>query len=471
VLAAGVPAFAAGGGSAAHADPFAAILLELALLVFGAILGRYAALRFAQPPVLGELVVGVAVGNAGVWLGQPFFVLVMHLGNVHAVLERVTAGGASLREAAAQVFAAADLAPGAVGDHIVSILAGPEAVPLVVLVTALWIFSNLGVTLLLFMVGLEATIGEMLGVGARALAVAIVGVVAPLLLGLGATELLLPGAPLSLALFLGATLSATSVGITARVLKDLGRTQSAEAKLILGAAVIDDVLGLVVLAVVSGVAVGGGVQVGAVVRICVLSLAFIGAVLAFGERLVETLVPVMAALDRAHLKSLFPLMLAFGLAWLAGLIGLATIVGAFAAGLMLNEKAFAAQSDGAHTVEEAVRPLEAVFAPIFFVLMGMQVQLSTFLSPATIGIALGLTVAAVAGKLLSGVVAGRGVDRLTIGMGMVPRGEVGLIFVSIGKAVGIIDEALFSAVVAMVLATTLLAPVLLKWSIARADAR
>jgi Na+:H+ antiporter len=471
LLAAAVPAFAASEGAAAHADPFAAILLELALLILGAMVGRSAALRAAKPPVLGELLVGVAAGNVGVWLGRQFFVLVMHLGNVQAVLDRLTGGATSLRDAAAKVFAAADLAPGAVGDQIVSILAGPQAVPLVLLVTALWIFSNLGVILLLFMVGLETTIAEMLEVGSRSLAVAIAGVAAPLLLGFAATEVLLPDAPLSLALFLGATLCATSVGITARVLRDLGRMQSAEAKLILGAAVIDDVLGLVVLAVVVGVVVSGEVQVGAVVRICVLSLAFVGAVLALGERLVKRLVPLMVVLERTHLKVLFPLVLAFGLAWLAGRIGLATIVGAFAAGLMLNEKAFAAEPELEETVAESVRPLETVLAPIFFVLMGMQVQLSTFLSPATIGIALGLTVAAVAGKLVAGVVAGRGVDRLTVGMGMVPRGEVGLIFVSIGKGVGIIDEAMFSAVVAMVLATTLLAPVLLEWSIARADAR
>src|SRR5262249_10290209 len=155
---------------------------------------------------------------------------------------------------------------------------------------SLWLFSNFGVTLLLFMVGLESTVPEMLAVGRRALAVAVVGIVAPFALGFAPSRLLLSGAPLTLYPFLCAPVRATSVGITARVFRDLGRLQSPEARVILGAAVIDDILGLVVLAIVVGIVATGSVQLGDVARISGLSVLFLGGVLLFGERIVRRLV-------------------------------------------------------------------------------------------------------------------------------------------------------------------------------------
>jgi Kef-type K+ transport system membrane component KefB len=322
------------------------------------------------------------------------------------------------------------------------------------------------------MVGLESRVSEMLTVGPRALAVAVLGVSAPFGLGFLATQVVLPGTSGTVALFMGATLSATSVGITARVFKDMNRLQDPEAKIILGAAVIDDILGLIILAIVVGIVVSGGVALGTIARIGLLSALFLGVVVLFGEPLVQAFIPVMIALDRRNLKLLFPLALAFALSWLASKIELATIVGAFAAGLILNEENFPT-SDGerATTIEELIHPLEAIFAPVFFVLMGMQVNLATLGSMETAGIALALTVTAIVAKLASGLPAGKGVDRLSVGIGMVPRGEVGLIFASVGKGLGVVDEGLFSAVVIMVIVTTLLAPLLLKWSLGRAPRR
>jgi Kef-type K+ transport system membrane component KefB len=454
----------AGGG---HQDPFAVVLLELAGVIVAAMIGRWAAARLAQPSVLGELMIGVVIGNLGYWMGLPLFVLIMQFDSVGPLFTKLWTTGLSATEAAAQVFTPAQLAPGGSGARVIEILGQPQGERAVLMAFAVWMFSNLGVILLLLMVGLESTVGEMRAVGPRALAVAVVGVVVPFLLGYGTGLALLPEASSMAALFIGATLCATSVGITARVFKDLQRLQTPEAKIILGAAVIDDVLGLIILAIVVGIVASGGVQVSAVVRIAGLSALFLGAVILFGERLVSALIPIMDALDSAHLKLLFPLALACAMAWLASEIELASIVGAFAAGLILNEALFAEHGTGSASVEEMLRPLEAIFAPIFFVLMGMQVNLASFLSPTTLAMAAALTVAAVVGKVGAGLPAGAGVDRLSVGFGMVPRGEVGLIFASIGKGIGVIDEGLFSAVVVMVIATTLGAPLLLEWSLSR----
>jgi Kef-type K+ transport system membrane component KefB len=256
------------------------------------------------------------------------------------------------------------------------------------------------------------------------------------------------------------------VGISARVLKDMGKIQTSEARVILGAAVIDDVLGLVLLAVVAGIATTGQVAPLEVARIALLSLLFLGSVILFGERIARAAARVFDYMDRQQGKLLFPIALAFALAWLADAIHLASIVGAFAAGLIVSDDYFHKDKHGV-TIEDLVAPLESIFAPIFFVLIGMQVNLSVFAEPSTLLLAAGFTVAAVIGKLVSGAVAGRDVDRLTVGIGMIPRGEVGLIFASIGKALGVVNDTVFSAIVVMVMVTTFGTPIALHWSMKR----
>jgi Na+:H+ antiporter len=458
---------ATGGGHAGHSDPFSPVLMELALIVAVAAIGRRAADRVGQPPVLGELLIGVLLGNVGYWLGRPFFILVMHLGDATPLFAEIWRSGQSVAQAATHVFTAEDLAPGGLGAEIVRVMTGRTGPQLEIMGLSLWIFSNLGVILLLFMVGLESSVREMLRVGPRAAVVAVVGVVAPFGMGLATSMWLLPDAQLPVHLFLGATLCATSVGITARVFKDLQRLQTAEAKIILGAAVIDDILGLIILAVVVGIVATGELHVLEIGRISLYSVAFLGIIMAFGDRFIRILVPMVVRVERRHTKLLLPLALAFTLSWLADLVGLASIVGAFAAGLILSEEHFADYFKESATMAQNVAPLEAIFAPIFFVLMGMQVRLDTFLQPVTLSLSVLFTIVAVIGKLVAGFVAGRRTDALTVGIGMVPRGEVGLIFASAGKSLGVVTDAVFSALVIVVIATTLITPLGLKWSLAR----
>ena len=447
-----------GHGEGGHSDPFANILLSLAILVLFALLGRTLAARLDQPTVLGELAIGMVLGNIGYHLlGDPLAVLIMHLDVVSAIFTDIWQSDLPVAEAVGHLTAGT-------GKEAV-ILGILETAPVFLLVAfAVWIFSNLGVILLLFMVGLESSVEEMVKVGPRALSVAMVGIVAPFGLGYWSSLVLLPDAGQEVHLFLGATLCATSVGITARVFKDLGRLQTPEAQIILGAAVIDDVLGLIILAVVVGIVATGGVALGAVLKILLLSAVFLGAVLLLGDRLSDLTASLVSITQRPHAKLLIPLSLAFFMAWLANQIELATIVGAFAAGMVLKEEHFRTRK---RTIEAMVDPLEAIFAPIFFLLMGMQVNLASFLEAETLKLSFAFIVVAIVGKVVSGWPAGSDMDRLSVGLGMMPRGEVGLIFASIGKNLGVVTDGTFSAVVLMVLVTTLAAPLCLKWSLAR----
>jgi Kef-type K+ transport system membrane component KefB len=449
-----------------HSDPFAYVVLGLASVIAIAMLGRWLAGRMRQPPVLGELLIGLVVGNVGYWLGFPLFLLIMHLGEARPVFREVWRSGDSVARAAERVLGPASLQDGGLASALIPLTTGPEGLALVYLSFAFSLFSVLGVLILAFMVGLQSSVAEMRQVGARATLVALVGVVAPFVLGLALSSLLLSDADMPTRLFVAATLCATSVGITARVLQDLGRIQTAEARVILGAAVIDDVLGLLLLAVVSRIAVTGSVEPLEVGRITLLASLFLGVVLVFGERIARRAAHLFESLDRQQGKLLFPIALAFTLAWLANTVQLAAIVGAFAAGLIIREEYFA--EDSRHwKIEDLVSPLEAIFAPVFFVLMGMQVNLASFAEPSTLILAGVFTTVAIVGKLLAGLPAGPGLDRLSVGVGMVPRGEVGLIFASIGKGIGVVGDAVFSAIIVMVMLTTFVSPIALRWSMDR----
>jgi Kef-type K+ transport system membrane component KefB len=292
------------------------------------------------------------------------------------------------------------------------------------------------------------------------------------------SALLLPHASEYVHMFLGASLTATSVGITARVLQDLGRSQTDEARIILGAAVIDDVMGLVILAVVAGViaaADSGSVLSSADVAWTLFkAVAFLAGALVLGLRVSPRMFSLASALRARGVLLAIGLAFCFLLAWLASAIGLAPIVGAFAAGLVLEQVHYRDHASlGEHPLEELVQPISAFLVPVFFVLMGMHTDLRVFGDPTVLGLSAALIVAAVLGKQACYVgVVGRGIDRLSVGIGMIPRGEVGLIFANMGmsltvKGERVVDAAAYSAVVVMVIVTTMLTPPALKWSLHR----
>ncbi|HKJ10038.1 MAG TPA: cation:proton antiporter [Gammaproteobacteria bacterium] len=459
----GRDAWAAGG--AVHSDPIAPVILGVTGILLFALAGRYGARKLGQPSVLGELVMGVIIGNVLYYFGFDFIVVLREGTAVFDMLGRML-DGVPLTEAARQSI-------GQPAYHqVLAALDGPHGGDLLQVAQTVDVFSRYGVIFLLFLVGLETSVDEMRSVGFDSLRVALLGVAAPFLLGFYAARLLMPELSVNVDLFVAATLGATSVGITARVLQDMGWLRSRVAHVILGAAVIDDVLGLVMLAIVSGIVVSGGVELGGIVHVVVLSAVFLVGAFVLGPYFLSGTIWLLRRLDIVEAKIFISFLFVMVLAWLANLAGLATIVGAFTAGLILHDayfKHWGNHEEHRFRIKDLIAPLEAILVPIFFVLMGIQVKLETFLDWHVIAMAGGLLVAAVAGKIVSGLGAGRDCNRLAVGLGMMPRGEVGLIFASIGKSLGVISASLFSAVVLMVIVTTVLTPPLLKWALRGGD--
>jgi len=344
------------------------------------------------------------------------------------------------------------------GELLAGVIIGPGVLGLVHESEALHALAELGVLVLLFEVGLESDLHDLLRAGLQATLVAVVGVVVPFAVGYGIMYAL--GHPQLLAVFVGATFTATSVGITARVLADLGRLQDAAAKVVLGAAVVDDILGLIILAVVTGIAQTGGVTLGSVAMLSAKAVVFLAVAILVGLRLAPTLIRWVGGLKARGTLIVYSVVFAVGLAVIADLIGLATIIGAFAGGLVL------ATTERREHIEERLKPVADLLVPVFFVTVGMKVQpamLSPFGDDAQFGLALLLTLVAVASKLAAGLaVYRRGVRRWAVGVGMVPRGEVGLIFAGAGLAAGVVAQDLYSALVVVVMLTTFVAPPWLK---------
>ena len=386
------------------------LFLVLATMLVGAKLLGELAERIGQPAVLGELVAGVVLGGS--------------------VLGVVPASGT-----------AADVVR---------------------------VFAELGVVLLLFEIGLETDLREMFRVGTASLSVAMVGVILPFALGFvywaylphaasgGTTDLT------TAAVFVGATLTATSVGITARVLSDLSRMNTQEARIIIGAAVIDDVIGLVILTVVSGMAAGASVSAFGILRISAVAVGFLVIAVLVGRFAVPRLFDLVVRMRVRYVLLVFAVAFALGLSAVAAVAGSALIIGAFAAGIILSG------TNQFDTIEREVRPVASIFAPIFFVSVGASVNLR-LLDPTQegsaglLGIAGALIVLAIAGKIAAGWAAPWvAYRRIVVGVGMVPRGEVGLIFADIGRRSGVLNEAVFGAVLLMIMVTTFVAPPALK---------
>ena len=426
-------------GEEVHEDPVAPLLLALIAILATAKASGELFERLGMPAVLGELIGGIVLGN---------LILINPAWSFFEPLR-----GATI-----------DL-------------------PWAIIIDGM---ARLGVIILLFEVGLESTVQGMLKVGTSSFIVAVVGVIAPFALGYGVSWMFIREIPAPIAsampssfsihyihLFIGCVLCATSVGITARVFQDLGRLHTKEAQIILGAAVIDDVLGLIVLAVVSSVVraaeLGQSIHVASIVRLVAIAVLFLGGALTLGTFFIPRMMKQLAKLRTAGIMLLSSLLLAFLLSYLAGLAGLAAIVGAFAAGLLLEKVHFREFREDID-IFQLIKPVATFLVPIFFVLMGIQVRLESFANVSVLGIATGLTLAAIVGKQVCAYGAlGSGLNRVSIGIGMIPRGEVGLIFASIGRSLKVVDGPTFSAIVIMVIVTTLVTPPLLKIVLARWD--
>ena len=357
--------------------------------------------------------------------------------------------------------------PAVLGEIIAGIIIGPSALGLIDPIKHLdvanmvLLLGEIGVILLLFQVGLEMDLGEMAKVGKPALLVALIGVLVPFAAGFGVACAF--GESGKISLFIGAALTATSVGITARVLGDLRALALRESRIVLGAAVADDVLGLIILTVVVKVVTEGSISASVVFETIGLALGFL---VITGLLAIYVIPKAFTRIDRVAKSSTtivavsFALMLAFSL--LANQAKLAFIIGAFMAGLAVG------RSQQHERIAEGLNPLGHIFIPVFFASIGINADLDAMFQPSVLALATVLTVVAIIGKLIAGFGIGRSPgDKLLIGIGMIPRGEVGLIFASIGLSKGILDDELYGALLLMVLVTTLITPPLLRLKLAK----
>jgi Kef-type K+ transport system membrane component KefB len=402
-------------GSAGPVDELGRLALALVIVLTAALFGGHLAVRVGQPAVLGELTAGLLLGNL------PGLAVLDFIGT----------------------------------DPYLNILSG------------------IGMLLLMFEVGLDVSVRDLFAVGPSSLLVALAGSAASLVIGIGAAALLLPASPTATHVFLGAAITATSVGITARVLKDMGAQRSTEARVILGAAVVDDILALVLLGIVAAsFSPGrGGADLGvtAITPLVMKTIGFLVLAILLGIGLMPAWFRQAARFQTKGALLAAGLGFCFLLSWAASSIGLAALVGAFAAGLVLEDTHSAIfVQRGERPLGELLQPMTGFLVPVFFVLVGFRADLGALAEPRLALVPLGLTVAAILGKLCcSAGVVHRGVSRLTVAAGMIPRGEVSLVFAALGTTlmVGqtpVLDQHGYASIVTVVVLTTLVTPPALK---------
>jgi Kef-type K+ transport system membrane component KefB len=347
--------------------------------------------------------------------------------------------------------------PTLVGEILAGLLVGPAVLGLVEPGEVLQVFAELGVVFLLFWVGLETKLSDLRAVGSTAMSVGVLGVAIPFAGGLALGAAL--GESTGTSLFIGAALTATSVGITSAVLLELGVLERRASRTILGAAIVDDILALLLVAVAAGVAAEGGVDIGAIAVTTVIAVAFVGFVALGGTKLLAAR-PALLHAPRFSESPLLPaVLICLGLAAFAAQIGLAAIIGAFLAGMIV------AETRDQSPIAREIEPLYAFFPPFFFAFIGLEVSLAAFGDLDTLALLAGVTALAIvtkfAGAYLGALRMGRR-DATFVGVGMVPRGEVGIIVAGIGNSTGTIDAELFAVIVAMSVLTTLLVPPVLR---------
>ncbi len=403
-----------------HVQALGWLALGLTVVVTAALAGGHLAGRFGQAAVLGELIAGMLLGGIAEIAGLRFIATDQYLD----------------------------------------------------------IIAQVGMLLLMFEVGLDLSVRDLFAVGPSSLMVALIGTIASLAIGAGTAALMMPGAPQVAHIFIGAALAATSVGITARVLKDMGASRSTEARIVLGAAVVDDVLGLVVLGIV-GAWFGpryGPTAVGdaSIAALIMKTIGFLVLAIVLGSQLTPGWFRRAARLRTPGALLAVGLCFCFFMSWAASAIGLASLVGAFAAGLVLEDvhsEMFVRR--GERPLNEMLQPMTSFLVPVFFVLVGFRADIRILAHPTALAVPLALTAAAVAGKLLCGVgVRARDTSKLTVALGMIPRGEVALVFAALGGTYKIgelplLDQNGYTAIVTVVILTTLITPPALKWSLAQ----
>ncbi len=396
-----------------HTDPADSVLLAIVIVVVAAKAGEEAAKRLGVSQVVGELVMGIILGNIYLFSGLEFFNFVHKM-------------------------------------------------------PFLKILSEIGAIVLLLEVGIHTDLRAMLKVGLSVVLVTLGGILMPAGLGCLVVYLLLPDASLYVYLFLIAILCTSSVVMKPKMFYEVGKLQTIEARITIAAAMINEIAALLFLAAISSIAITGQFSPAWIAVTAAIAVTFLGALGAISLFFGESFGDFVSRKFPEGIKIFIIVVVCLGLAYLAEAVGLATIVGAFSAGLFLRHVRAKSLLGKERSMEELIRPAYLVLVPIFFVLAGAQVRLDSFMDVDAVLLGLSITGAAILGKLFCSVcVVERGVNRLAIGVAMIPRLEVALIIASVGYALGVLDETLFSAVIVMVAITAIMSPPLLKLVLSR----
>lgn len=438
-------------------DPFSYILLELGIIVIFAMLAHAVAKYYKAPVILAELIIGIVLGNLLYWLGwSDIFFLIMHLGDAGRLFWEVWNSDLPVSEAAKNVFSTLELASNQVGGRLVSILTGPKAPEFLLMGIALWQFSNLSSVFLLFKAGAETDLEGTLKVGLKAAIIAILSTLFTLLSVLVIGNIVIPKSSMTGNLLLGIALAPTSVVIATSLIQQQGAPQNRIGTLLISAALWDHLLGILLVTVIVTSSLNGHADPLQVGRIILLATVFLSCAIYVSRKSDQWRLFERAAILPQEARSFLPIALASFLSWLAAMFDLSVILGAFTAGMIFGSRTDkqSTQGDG----EDYMGPLESIFSPIFFVFMGMQVNISHLLSLAVIGLGLILAVIALTGKIVAFYAVERDADWLSAGMSLAPRGEMALIVGSVGKWAGLINDMVFSSLVFAVICTMLIAP-------------
>jgi Kef-type K+ transport system membrane component KefB len=355
--------------------------------------------------------------------------------------------------------------PTLIGEILAGVIVGPAILGWYEIDAETSLFAEIGVVLLLFQVGIETRLADLLRVGLPAVSVGFLGVLLPLAGGFGLGMAF--GFPIEVSVFLAAAMVATSVGITSQVLRDRGVLGTMSGRIILGAAIIDDILAMIILAIATGMA-AGGVSFERLATLVLLAVAFVVIVVVGGRGVLRRRPSILTAPEFARTPFLPGMIIMLGLAALAAAIGLAAIIGAFLAGMVVGE------SSERHALEEEVAPVAAFFTPFFFGAIGAQVDLAGLFEPSALLLLASVTAVAIATKFIGSFVGAIaiGIRRAAlVGWGMVPRGEVGIVVAGLGLQLGVIEGSIYSVVVGMAVITTLLVPPMIPWLADRAESR
>ncbi len=440
-------------------DPFSFVLLEFGFITLLALIGHIVSHHYQWPKMLGELLIGIIVGNILYWFDfSPVFYLLMHLADASEVFKSVWTSDLPIADTIQNFYNSDDAETAAFAEQMLKVFATDQSPALIIVGISIWLFSSFGVFFLLFKLGIETSPEDILKKAEpAAYLVSLTGTLLPFLLGLGFSLWLIPELNTAEHIFLAAALSTTSAGLASHLFAKVHQFNSREAQIAIQAAYIDDISGVFLLGFIANVVLSNIVGLPAIIAFFIYSLVIFLLIIFIGKAIVRY-IPHYYRFTETHTILLVPLAMVVLVSWLADIFSIGQISSAFLAGMILNKL-----QDKRDIIKGLISLLEKIFAPAFFVFVGMQVNLELLADPSMLLLIVCLFLAASIGKIAAGYASLQHIDALAVGIGLLPRGEAVLIFISMGKILGVMNDAIFSIITIVVLLTNFVTPWVLRY--------